>query len=140
MSALLLLRAVPAASLLAVANALGVQRTADDLVSHARKVLHTAATHEHHRVLLQVVADAGDVRGHLDATGEADTSALAQRRVRLLRRRRVDARADAAALSSASSAAACRRAGRRRGAEGNPSTPGSGSSRPCPRGPCGPAG
>src|SRR4051794_36732787 len=98
MSALLLLRAVPAASLLAVANALGVQRTADDLVSHARKVLHTAATHEHHRVLLQVVADARDVGGDLDAAGETDASDLAQRRVRLLRRRRVDARAHAAAL------------------------------------------
>src|SRR4051794_11928317 len=98
MSALLLLRAVPAASLLAVADALGVQRAADDLVAHAREVLHAAAAHEHHRVLLQVVADTGDVGGDLDATGEADASDLAQRRVRLLRRRRVDARADTAAL------------------------------------------
>src|SRR3954464_939494 len=98
MSALLLLRAVPAASLLAVADALGVQRTADDLVAHAREVLHATAAHEHHGVLLQVVADARDVGGHLDATGEADASDLAQRRVRLLRRRRVDARAHAAAL------------------------------------------
>src|SRR6476620_4340831 len=98
MSALLLLRAVPAASLLAVADALGVQRAADDLVAHAREVLHTAAAHEHHRVLLQVVADARDVGGHLDATGEADASDLAQRRVRLLRRRRVDAGAHPAAL------------------------------------------
>src|ERR687884_1570752 len=98
MSALLLLRAVPAASLLAVADALGVQRAADDLVAHAGEVLHTTAAHEHHRVLLQVVADAGDVGGHLDAAGEADAGDLAQRRVRLLRRRRVDARAHAAAL------------------------------------------
>src|SRR3954453_3957629 len=98
MSALLLLRAVPAASLLAVADALGVQRAADDLVTHTREVLHTAAAHEHHRVLLQVVADARDVRRHLDATGEADTGDLAQRRVRLLRRRRVDARAHASTL------------------------------------------
>src|SRR5689334_23190266 len=98
MSALLLLRAVPAASLLAVADALGVQRAADDLVAHAGEVLHTTAAHEHHRVLLQVVADARDVGGHLDATGEADASDLAQRRVRLLRRRRVDAGAHTAAL------------------------------------------
>src|SRR5207253_154378 len=76
MSALLLLRAVPAASLLAVPDALGVQRAADDLVAHAGEVLHAAAAHEHHRVLLQVVADARDVGGHLDATGEADTSDL----------------------------------------------------------------
>src|SRR4051812_264878 len=98
MSALLLLRAVPAASLLAVADTLGVQRAADDLVAHAREVLHPAAAHEHHRVLLQVVADARDVGGHLDATGEPHASDLAQRRVRLLRRRRVHARADTAAL------------------------------------------
>src|SRR3954453_10872309 len=98
MSALLLLRAVPAGGLVAVADALGVQRAADDLVANAREVLHPAAAHEHHRVLLQVVPDAGDVGGHLDATGEADASDLAQRRVGLLRRRRVDARAHAAAL------------------------------------------
>src|SRR5438309_1415157 len=98
MSALLLLGAVAAAGLLAVADALGVQRAADDLVADAGQVLHAAAAHEHHRVLLQVVADARDVGGHLDATGEADASDLAQRRVRLLRRRRVDARAHAATL------------------------------------------
>src|SRR5918912_3497684 len=98
MSALLLLRAVPAASLLAVADTLGVQRAADDLVADAGQVLHAATAHEHHRVLLQVVADARDVGGHLDATGEADAGDLAQRRVRLLRRRRVDARAHATAL------------------------------------------
>src|SRR5690242_3110872 len=98
MSALLLLRAVAAAGLLAVADALGVQRAADDLVADAGEVLHTAAAHEHHRVLLQVVADARDVGGDLDAAGEADASDLAQRRVRLLRRRRVDARAHATTL------------------------------------------
>src|SRR3712207_5962169 len=97
MSALLLLRAVPAASLLAVADTLGVERAANDLVTHAGEVLHAATAHEHHRVLLQVVADARDVGGHLDATGEADASDLAQRRVRLLWRRCVDARADSAA-------------------------------------------
>src|SRR3712207_9079154 len=74
--ALLLLRAVAAASLLAVADTLGVQRAADDLVTHAREVLHPAAAHEHHRVLLQVVAHTGDVGGDLDATGEADAGDL----------------------------------------------------------------
>src|SRR5919199_1898279 len=84
MSALLLLRAVTAAGLLAVADALGVQRTADDLVPDAGEVLHPAATDEHDRVLLQVVADAGDVRGHLDLAAELHPSDLAQRGVRLL--------------------------------------------------------
>src|SRR3954468_733152 len=98
MSALLLLRAVAAAGLLAVADALGVQRTADDLVANAGEILHTAATHEHDRVLLQVVADTGDVGGDLDLAGQPDTRHLAQRGVRLLRRGRVHAGAHAAPL------------------------------------------
>src|SRR4029453_6418117 len=98
MSALLLLRAVTAAGLLAVADTLGVQRTADDLVADARKVLHSAATHEHDRVLLQVVTDTRDVRRHLDLAAELHTSDLAQRRVRLLGGSGVHARAHAAPL------------------------------------------
>src|SRR5262252_8276922 len=66
MSALLLLRPVAAARLLTVADALGVQGTADDLVTHTREVLHPAAADQHDGVLLQVVTDTGDVRGHLD--------------------------------------------------------------------------
>src|SRR3954465_6887583 len=101
LSALLALRAVAAAGLLAAAHALRVQRTADDLVADTGEVLHPAATDEHDRVLLQVVSHARDVRRDLDAAGEPDASHLAQRGVRLLRRRRVDARADAAALGAA---------------------------------------
>src|ERR1700756_5082350 len=97
-SALLLLRAVPAASLLAVADALGVQGAADDLVTDAGQVAHAPAAHQHDRVLLQVVPDARDVRGDLDLAGQPDPRHLAQRRVGLLRRRRVDARAHAPAL------------------------------------------
>src|SRR3954467_15921679 len=70
MSALLLLRAVTAAGLLAVADTLGVQRTTDDLVSDARQVLHTAATDEHDGVLLKVVTDTGDVGRHLDTVAQ----------------------------------------------------------------------
>src|SRR5688500_2501340 len=98
MSALLLLRAVAAARLLAVADTLGVQRTTDDLVPDAGEVLHTAATHEHDRVLLQVVADTGDVRGHLDLAAQLHTSDLAQRRVRLLGSGGVHTRAHSAPL------------------------------------------
>src|SRR5687767_15710965 len=59
--------AVAATGLLAVADTLFVQRAADDLVTDARQVLHTAAAHAHHRVLLPVVADSRSVGGHLDA-------------------------------------------------------------------------
>src|ERR1700733_12227989 len=97
-SALLLLRAVAAAGLLAVADALGVQRTADDLVANARQVTDTAAANEHDRVLLQVVPHARDIGGDLDLARQPDAGDLAQRRVRLLGRGRVEARAHTTAL------------------------------------------
>src|ERR1022692_1556275 len=98
MSALLLLRAVTAAGLLAVAHALGVQGAADDLVAHAGKIPHPPAADQHDGVLLEVVAHTGDVGGHLDVAGEPDPRHLAERRVRLLGRGGVDARAHPTAL------------------------------------------
>src|SRR3954466_3897234 len=95
---LLLLHAVLRTGLLAVADAGGVERPADDLVAHARQVLDAATAHEHDRVLLQVVPLAGDVGRHLDAPRDANTRDLAQRGVRLLRSGRVHARADTTAL------------------------------------------
>src|SRR3954466_7934999 len=88
---LLPLDAVLRAGLLAVADAGGVERPAHDLVAHARQVLDTAAAHEHDGVLLQVVALARDVGGHLDRARDPDARDLPQRRVRLLRRRGVHA-------------------------------------------------
>src|SRR5215472_11595238 len=101
MSALLLLRAVAAACLLAVAHALGVERAADDLVPNAGQVPHSATAHQHDGVLLQVVPNPGDVGGDLDLAGEPDPRHLAQGGVRLLGRGRVDARANPAALGAA---------------------------------------
>src|SRR4051812_36385909 len=49
-------------------------------------------------MLLEVVALAGDVADHLALVGEADLGHLPERRVRLLRSRRIDAGADAALL------------------------------------------
>src|SRR3954470_5415988 len=59
------LGAVLRAGLLAILDALQVKRTAHDVVTHTRQVLHAAAAHEHHRVLLQVVAFTADVRDDL---------------------------------------------------------------------------
>src|SRR6186713_2958425 len=97
-SALLLLRAVTAAGLLAVLHALGVERAADDLVADTGKVLHPAAADEHDGVLLEVVAHTRDVRRDLDAAGQAHAGDLAQSGVRLLRGGGVDAGADTASL------------------------------------------
>src|SRR5436190_4734832 len=102
--ALSLLRALGAvlgARLLAILDALQVERAAHDVVSHARQVLDAAAAHEHDAVLLQVVALAADVRNDLEPVRQPHLGDLAERRVRLLGRRRVDARANAAALGPA---------------------------------------
>ena len=100
-SSLRSLGSVLRAALPAILHADRVERAADDVVANARQVLHAAAADEHHRVLLQVVADARDVGRDLDAVGEPDARDLAERRVRLLRRRGVDARAHAALLRRA---------------------------------------
>src|SRR4029078_8457783 len=97
-SALLLLRAVTAAGLLAVLHAPGVERSADDLVADPGKGLPPAAADEHDRVLLEVVADTRDVSGDLDAARQAHAGGLATRRVRRIARRGVDAGADTASL------------------------------------------
>src|SRR5262245_46486310 len=86
------------AALATVLDADRVERPADDVVADARKVLHAATPDEHHRVLLEVVADAGNVGRDLDAVRQPDAGDLAERRVRLLRGGRVDARADTALL------------------------------------------
>src|SRR6201986_3493394 len=85
-SALLLLRPVAASGLLAVADALGVQRTANDLVPHAGQVADATAADQHDGVLLQVVPHARNVGSDLDLAGEPYPRHLAQRRVGLLRR------------------------------------------------------
>src|SRR5687767_7272451 len=92
------LRAVLGTALLAVLDALGVEHAAQDVVAHARQILHAATADHHHRVLLEVMSLARDVTNHFEAVGEADLGDLAERRVRLLRRRGVDARAHATLL------------------------------------------
>src|SRR5262245_22888770 len=85
-------------ALLAVLDALRVEHAAQDVVAHARQILDAAAADHHHRVFLQVMALARDVADDLEPVGETHLGDLAQRRVRLLRRGRVDARANAALL------------------------------------------
>src|SRR5207249_189590 len=92
------LRAVARAGLLPVPDTGGVEGPPDHLVADAWEVLHPTPSDQHDRVLLEVVADARDVRGDLHARGQADASHLAEGRVRLLRRGRVHARAHAPPL------------------------------------------
>src|SRR5277367_5570379 len=85
-------------ALLAVLDSLGVEHAAQDVVAHAGQVLDPAAADHDHRVLLQVVAFARDIADDLEAVGQPHLGDLAQSRVRLLRRRRIDARAHATLL------------------------------------------
>src|SRR5436190_7920788 len=50
------LGAVLRTALLAVGDARGVERAADDVIANAREILHAAAADEDDRVLLQVVS------------------------------------------------------------------------------------
>src|SRR5215470_1442753 len=95
------LGAVLGTSLLAVGDADRIERSANHVVADSRQVLDAPAADHDDRVLLEVVADARDVGRDLDPVGEPHARHLAQRRVRFLRRRRVDARADAALLRRA---------------------------------------
>src|SRR5882724_6144274 len=92
------LGSVLGARLLAVGDAGGVERAAHNVITDTRQVFHAAAADEHDGVLLQVVADAGDVSGDFNAVGEANARDFAQRRVRLLGGLRVDAGTDTTLL------------------------------------------
>src|SRR4051794_13653700 len=92
------LGAVFGTGLAAVLDPLGVEHAAKHVVADARKVANAATADQHDAVLLEVVALAGNVADHLALVGQADLGHLPQRRVRLLRGRRVDAGADSALL------------------------------------------
>src|SRR6201994_5204892 len=94
------LGAVERTALLAVLDALRVEHAADDVVAHAGKVLDAAAADQDHRVFLQVVAFAGNVGQRFEAVGQAHLGDLAQRRVRLLGRGRIDAGANCSLLGA----------------------------------------
>src|SRR6476469_2425263 len=81
-----------------VLDPLRVEHAAKHVIADARKVAHTAAADQHDAVLLEVVALAGDIADHFALIGQADLGHLAQRRVRLLRGRRINTSANAAFL------------------------------------------
>ena len=92
------LGAVLGTALHAALNALSIQSTTDDVITDAGEILDTAATDQNDGVLLQVVADTGDVGGNLVAIRQTDTGDLTQSGVRLLRGRGSDCGADASLL------------------------------------------
>src|SRR5437763_9434864 len=95
------LRAVLGAALAAVADAGGVETAPDHLVTEARQVADAAAADQDDGVLLEVVTLAGNVGADFHPVRQPHTGDLSQRRVRLLRRRGVDACTDTALLRRA---------------------------------------
>ena len=93
--------AVLGTALLPVRDTGGVERTTNDVIANAGKVLYTATADEHDRVLLEVMPFAGDVGGDLEPVGEPHPSDLPQRGVGLLRGRGVNTGADATLLRAA---------------------------------------
>src|SRR5690606_15996570 len=75
-----------------------IQPPADNVITHTRQVLHPSTPHEHHRVLLEVVADPGNISRYLDPVGQANPRIFPERRVRLLGSHRPDPGADTAPL------------------------------------------
>src|SRR5262249_8375744 len=95
------LGAVLRAALLAGGDARGVERAADDVIANTREVLHAASADHHDRVLLEVVPDTRDVRGHLEPVRQPHPGHFPEGGVRLLRRGRVHADAHPSLLGTA---------------------------------------
>src|SRR6185437_14584659 len=88
------LGAVLRAPLLPVLDSRGIERSADNMVTNARKILYATAADQHYRVLLQVVALARNIRRHFVAIAQTHPRDFAQGTVRLLRGHSLDLRAN----------------------------------------------
>ena len=62
-----------------VANALGVEGPANDVVADARQILHPTAAQQHHRMFLQIMPFAGDIAGDFKTVGQAHFGNFTQR-------------------------------------------------------------
>ena len=91
-------RTVLRTGLISIRNTGCVERSADNVVTHTRKILHAASADEHDRVLLQVVTDTRNVGCDLNLVSQAYTCDLTKSRVRLFRGRGVNACANTALL------------------------------------------
>src|SRR5438105_1386318 len=91
-------RTVLRTALFAVRDSGGIKRAPYDVIADAGQIFHAAAANQHNRVLLQIVADARNVRGDLDPVRQPDARHLPQRRIWLLWRRSVHSRTNTAFL------------------------------------------
>src|SRR4030081_3557040 len=92
------LRAILRTALLAVLDALGIEDAAENVVTHAGQILDAAAADHDHGMFLKVMAFTRNVADDFEAIGQAHFCDFAKRRVRLLRGRGVDSRANTTLL------------------------------------------
>jgi hypothetical protein len=75
-----------------------IQRSTDEMIPHTGTILTTSSAHQHHAVLLDVVALAGDIGGDRTSGRQPHTGGLALARVGLLGPRDADLEADSLPL------------------------------------------
>ena len=63
---------------MAIADAQAVQRTPNDVIADTGQVFDAPPADQHDRVLLQVVSDARNIGGDLNAVGQAHAGNLTQ--------------------------------------------------------------
>ena len=84
-----------------VGNARSIESSSDNVVPDTRKVLNSSTSDQNNAVLLQIVADSGDVRSDFHSVCKSDPRDLSESGVRLLRSGSSDVRAHAALLRTA---------------------------------------
>lgn len=87
-----------------------IERTSDNMVSHTREILDSSASDQNDTVLLQVMSDSRDVRGHFHTICQTHSCDLSQSRVRFFRSSCSNNRANASFLRAADVGASFRQA------------------------------
>ncbi len=77
-------RSILGATASALGNPVAIQRTTDDMIAHARQVLHAATTNQNDGVLLQVMPFTRNIRRDLHLIAQPNASDLTHGRIRLL--------------------------------------------------------
>src|SRR5689334_14285606 len=68
------------------------------MIAHAGQIANAASADQHDAVFLEVVLFTRNIRGHFATVAQSHAGNLTKSRVRLLRRHRLDLKADAALL------------------------------------------
>lgn len=84
--------------MLTAIHAESIERATNDVVTHTRKILHSATTDQDDGVLLKIMTFTTNVGDHFITIGEANLSDFSERRVRLLWRPSVNLETNAATL------------------------------------------